>query len=267
MCHRPLGDPSGRRLRCARIEERAVTSYPRAEQRPGPAGKVYAGTNAIEGIVLHSMVGSLGGAFTVLDDESLTAHSTYRAASWHFSVARDGAVYQHYPLEACSFHAGSGIQNRRLIGVEHEGGPPGNVSEPLTEAQLAASIDLALWIADRGGFVLSRGSGPVGPAPRTLFEHRELAATLCPSGRFDAVWGRYTQPRVADPVAPGPVPLPQLTSYRGFDEDAWRYEYDLVLPQAWEGGSLGPNLDLAYEGFEERSRTHRFRLGVLRHWP
>ena len=236
--------------------------YPEAVQRPGPAEKTYAHVNSVEGVILHSMVGGLAGAYTVLDDVRVTPVNVYRAGSWHFSIARDGTVYQHYPLTACPFHAGSGYQNRRLIGIEHEGGGPSNRSESLTSDQLEASVRLARWIALQAGFELSRGDGPEGRT-RTLLQHREVAATACPSGRFDAIWQRYLE---AAPATDELGPNLQLTRYRGFNRETFRHEYELAILQSWGGDTIGPNLEVAYEGYDEGSAIHTFRLGVLRHW-
>jgi hypothetical protein len=66
--------------------------YPQAIRRPGPPGKVWPRANSIDGIVLHSMQGSLAGAYTVVDDEATNAQGAYLAASWTFSVAKSGVA-------------------------------------------------------------------------------------------------------------------------------------------------------------------------------
>lgn len=157
-----------------------MTAYPGAIQRPGPAGKVWGDQNVIAGAIIHSMQGSYAGALTVLDDESVTDANAYRAASWHFSIDKAGVVYQHYELNETPFHAGSRFWNDRLIGIEHEGGPPGNLSEPFTDAQYAASRALVRWIASQGGWSVDRSR---------LYEHNQVTATSCPNGRVD--WSRY----------------------------------------------------------------------------
>ena len=126
------------------------------------------------------MQGSLAGALTVLDDESVNEQNAYRAASWHFSIAKDGTVYQHYSLFETPFHAGSRWWNNRLIGIEHEGGAPGNLGEPLTEQQYAASTALVRWIASAGGWSVERSR---------LYAHNQVTATSCPNGRMD--WSRW----------------------------------------------------------------------------
>jgi len=147
--------------------------YPAAISELGPdwkAGGVEAFRHG-KGAVVHSAEGSLEGAFSVLRGP--------RQASWHFSVAKDGRVFQHYLLNVWTWHAGPA--NDRYAGVECEG----VAGEALTEAQLAALVGLLRWIAEQEswpGFV--RG--------QTLFEHNEFMATACPSGRipWDAVIAR-----------------------------------------------------------------------------
>lgn len=154
--------------------------YPAAVQRPGPAGKVWPDVNTVAGVICHSMQGNYDpGALSVLDDESLTDNH-YRAASWHFSILRDGTVIQHYALNASPFHAGNHAANARLIGIEHEGGPPDNLSEPLTAQQTVASVALVRWIAQQAGWAMARHI--------TLLEHNETTSTVCPSGRIPWKW-------------------------------------------------------------------------------
>ena len=161
--------------------------YPPAVQRPGPGWKQgYPGlaVNARRGVICHSMVGSLGAAF-----DRLYGPDT---ASWHFSIAQDGTVYQHYDTMAVCWHAGSPKWNGLLIGIEHEGGPPGNESEPLTAPQLATSVELVRWLAVECGFRLSRT-----PPDKALWEHHETGyPTACPSGRIP--WAEYTE----EPMTP-----------------------------------------------------------------
>jgi hypothetical protein len=231
--------------------------YPHAIRRPGPPSKIWPGTNSVEGIVLHSMQGSLASAYTVLDDEATNTHGAYIAASWTFSVAKSGVVFQHYALDQSPFHAGSKSQNLRLIGVELEGGPPGNLTEPLTERQFAASVALARWIAVQGGFALSREA-----ATRTLFEHREIAATLCPSGRIP--WDAFLARAALDANVVG---LNIATRYLGFDRELHTFEYELGVLNTFGGDAhLGPNVALDYRGYDHSASEYRYRMHVLKHW-
>ena len=164
-----------------------------ATRRDGPPSKFggYAAGNSSpkRGEVKHSMVGSYGGALSVLDNLSVPS-------SWHFSVLKDGSIVQHYPLSANCWHGndsdndGEVRANIDLIGVEHEGGGPGNESEPLTDAQLLATIQLTRWAAEQ--FSLTRFARfPEQWDVWTLAEHNQVgnSPTACPSRRipWDAV--------------------------------------------------------------------------------
>ncbi len=152
--------------------------YPLAIQHRGPASKLWPERNAQAGIVLHSLEGYVPYALQEIDDEAI-------ALSWHFTVAADGLVYQHYDLWESPWHAGTKAANIRLIGIEHEG----VAGVPLTDIQRNASVALVQWIADESGLVLSRDA-----ATRTLWEHNEIpgAQTTCPNGRIP--WEAYTMP-------------------------------------------------------------------------
>jgi len=159
-----------------------MSIYPQAIQRPGPLEKMGypdMAINARRGVVCHSMVGYFAGAMRELD-------KLERRASWHFSVLQSGAVYQHAPTTAVTWHAGSKQANGLYIGIEHEGGYS-PTDQPLTPVQRDASVALVRWLSLECGFPLERGVG--------LWEHRELAPpsdpTSCPSGRIP--WNYYTE--------------------------------------------------------------------------
>lgn len=126
--------------------------------------------NTLEGIVDHSAEGSLPACLSELD-------KPHRYASWWATVAKNGRIYQHYPLTAITWHAGSREANRRFVGVEHEG----RAGEPLTEAQYQATLQLHRWLWVQMG---------LGTPERrvNLWEHLELAGTACPSARIP--WSR-----------------------------------------------------------------------------
>lgn len=157
-------------------------TYPGAIWFPGPLWKKWPETNARAGVVLHSAEGYRAG---------LEAQIQGDAVSWHFSVLKDGAVWQHYGLEDSCWHAGSRWWNQQLIGIEHEG----LAGEPLTDAQLQASVELVRWIAETCGWAPSREY-----RNKTLWGHSEISLTQCPSGRIP--WERYTLPRNAEFVIP-----------------------------------------------------------------
>ena len=128
----------------------------------------YRGQNGPAAVVLHVMAGHMS---TVLGWASIG----YRFASWHYSVGRDGKVYQHLEHSDGGYHAGitdtqaaarppvwrlwrgRGVNvNHYTIGVEHEGFE----GQPFTAAQSAASRDLCRWLAAELGIPLDRDHFP-----------------------------------------------------------------------------------------------------------
>lgn len=159
--------------------------YPLVEQQPGPDGNVWPEQNACEGVIMHSAEGDWSAG------SSPTDTMVQRGVSWHFTIFKDGAVEQHYPLSASCWHAGSRKQNARLIGIEHEG----RTGEPLTEAQVTAGVALLRWLSVTCQWPALRRSV-------TLYEHREVnPGTTCPNGRIP--WARYETPLVSE-VLPEP---------------------------------------------------------------
>ena len=153
--------------------------YPKAIVDQGDGykqGYPFLTVNTGEGVILHSMVGSWPAARARLMGED--------RVSWHFSILRDGTVYQHYPVRAVCWHAGSPVANGKYIGVEHEGGAAPDYSEPLTPAQLRASIELVLWLSKELHWPEFR-VGVQG------MEHNWIYATSCPSGRIP--WQEYVK--------------------------------------------------------------------------
>lgn len=160
---------------------------PFAVRRDGPASKVgYPGRLHApkRGEVKHSAVGSVAGAFQVLDNHSINS-------SWHFTVDKGGTVFQHYPLTVNCWHGndtdsdGAVAANFDLIGIEHEGGPPGNESEPLTDEQVRATVMVSQWAAAQFGFERF-GRYPEQAGVWTLAEHNQVgnSPTACPSNRI-----------------------------------------------------------------------------------
>lgn len=152
--------------------------YPAAEQVPGePSKHGYPGstTNRVLGVICHSAEG-----YRVALRERVQSAAVEE--SWAFSVLTDGTVWQHYALDAVTYHGGGPVANGRFVGIEHEG----VAGEPLTEAQANASVALVRWIAGQGSWIPRRTG-----QPRTLWEHNEWYATSCPSGRIP--WARYEE--------------------------------------------------------------------------
>ena len=170
-----------------------VNICPFAEWYPGPGYKSW-GIEANEdlAVCLHSMEGTIVGALGVLFGPL--------ERSWHFSILKDGTIYQHYPLRSAAWHAGSQFQNERLIGIEHEG----VVGEPLALAQQEASLRLVNWIAEVCGWQVSITD--TAEARRTVYFHSDATATTCPNGRIDL--NLYSPVIGPPPVEPTPLPVP-----------------------------------------------------------
>ena len=201
----------------------------------GPAGKTgYEGVPSYlpkRGEVKHSMAGNFSSAMQILNSDT--------PVSWHFSIVKnDGTIYQHYELSANCWHAGDsdidgGIRaNIDLVGVEHEGGGPGNESEALTDAQIEATVALTRWMMDQYGLrdAVRYPAQSEGNYWR-LAEHNEVSnnPTACPSGRIP--WAEIQ--RLLAPVEPTPAPgLPQDV----LEELADHRAKDLLLRELGAGG-------------------------------
>src|SRR6266581_2111107 len=108
---------------------------PFAVRHDGPAVKA-GGLRSSKGAVLHSAEGPLAASFAILARTSAARPEDWQK-SWHFTVAQDGAVFQHYPLQVVTWHAGPKA-NPLYAGIEHEG----VAGEVLAAVQLEASARL-----------------------------------------------------------------------------------------------------------------------------
>ena len=156
--------------------------FPGVISEPGPVDKTgYPNLNVRrgKGVVCHSAEGSLESALAVLAGP--------RRASWHFTVAKDGRVFQHYPLSTVTWHGGFDA-NEDYVGIESEG----VAGEALTVDQFWSLVRLLDWIRDQE-------SWPIVERHVTLFEHNEFMPTACPSGRIP--WDRIIPEMRA--LAPG----------------------------------------------------------------
>jgi hypothetical protein len=127
---------------------------------PGLAEKTgYSGkdkTHAKVGVVLHTMEYES----TPEWNDATTLHNALfsgREASWTFSICKfmNGSIlYQHYPLDAVTWHAGY-QGNLWLIGIETEGIAPGK----FTEAQFALLVKTLRWVKEEHGWLKWWGIG------------------------------------------------------------------------------------------------------------
>lgn len=98
--------------------------------------------------------------------------------SAHFLFSKVGKPVQMVDSADPAWHAGNYLANLHFHGFEFEGGPPGNLSEPLTANQLAWGVKVTHWLRDvhQTPLVYLRRD--------TLWEHNEVRNTACPSGRI-----------------------------------------------------------------------------------
>ena len=126
----------------------------------------------------HSMVGSLVAAKHRFLNPA-------EEASAHFLFPRDGVPTQMIDSEDVAWHSGNYLANLHFHGFEFEGGAPGNLSEPLTENQIEWGIRITEWLR------IAHRTPKIYIRRETLWEHREVQATSCPSGRIP--WERLIQ--------------------------------------------------------------------------
>lgn len=144
--------------------------YPLAIWKPwgyqSPQGPTYfKGGCTPSAVVLHVMAGY---ATTAVQ----WAAEGHYGASWHYTVARDGTVYQHLEHTDGGYQAGIPASNPKprwslwrgynvnvnsyTLGIEHEGFPGSH----MTAAQADASRRLCKWIAEYEGFPYDREHFP-----------------------------------------------------------------------------------------------------------
>jgi len=151
---------------------------------PGVPDKVYSQRNRMEALIGHSIVGSIDAAIGrfLSTEKQGGQYTAAAAASCTFLISYSGELIQMYPIWASPWTSGGYETNTRFVPIEMEGGAYPNYSEPMTDAQVSATMRLA------GEFEAYTGKRVV---PGTTFrEHREAAAqygyapTACPSGRY-----------------------------------------------------------------------------------
>lgn len=166
-----------------------------AQRVPGPADKRYAEPCTSNLYVPHSAVGYLNGWYDRLFSTARDAqgrYTPYAAASVTGWINYDGTVIQHYPFTVACWASGSLHLNVQGNAFENEGGPPSNVSEPLTEAQIEANVrilrEMAAW-KGRNPATYWRRPTSAADLTATLYEHNETtrfggSPTACPSNRI-----------------------------------------------------------------------------------
>ena len=178
-------------------------------------------------------------------------------ASTHYTVARDGKVYQGVREKDTAWQAGNWPINQQSIGIEHDGFN----TQPWTDAEKAADRNLVIDICQRNRIPLQRGD--VARGIPGLIPHREvcLAFGTCdhyscphPDATLVAVsysWADYLKALKEEAAMFELGGSPAVASWgdgrldifaRGQDGALWHRWYDLNQGgwQAWE--SLGGQL-------------------------
>jgi len=109
------------------------------------------GSEGINGVLMHTMVGNLPGTIAWFNEPQ-------SQASAHFGIGQDGTIHQFGPIGHgwIAWHAAQA--NATWYGIEHA--DDGNPNNPLTDAQLTASAQLVECLSAFGGFPLQVSDSP-----------------------------------------------------------------------------------------------------------
>lgn len=99
--------------------------------------------SAVQGVIMHTMVGNLPGTDSVFLNPRF-------GASAHFGISQAGEVIQWVPLGSGAWHIVSG--NGRWYGIEHADNA--NPHNPITEAQAFASAQIVEALSEAANFPL-----------------------------------------------------------------------------------------------------------------
>ncbi|WAL73119.1 LysM peptidoglycan-binding domain-containing protein [Kitasatospora sp. YST-16] len=137
-----------------------------AQWRPIPVNFTKGGQEAVQGVVIHIMDGSLSGT------ESWFRNSEAQASS-HFGTGKAGALYQWVDTGDRAWAQAGG--NRRWLSIENEG----RGGDSLTDAQINRCAEVLAWAARTYGVPLQVTNDPTG---RGLGWH----------GMGGSAWGGHT---------------------------------------------------------------------------
>jgi hypothetical protein len=120
---------------------------------PWPCASGTWGSGAMQGALMHTMVGDLPGTIATFNNKA-------NQVSAHFGIAEDGQVWQFGPIGKgwIAWHAEAA--NLTWYGIEHaDARDPDQV---LTEAQITASAQLLEFLSRFAGFPLQVTDRPAG---------------------------------------------------------------------------------------------------------
>ena len=148
-----------------------------------PRDKTYPYNREKRYVVNHSIEGWLAPGQTVpprflsTERDPDGSYTAAAQASVTFVLLKDGRLIQCFPLDASPWTSGSRHANMDGVPIETEG----VAGVPLNDAQVATYVRLVRELEPWFGFRLSRETS-------TLAEHRDLAQTACPSGRYQPAY-------------------------------------------------------------------------------
>jgi hypothetical protein len=118
---------------------------------PFPCRNGSFGSGAMDGVIMHTMVGNLPGTVATFNDSA-------RQASAHFGIDQQGNVHQFGPIGKGWIAWAQVAGNRTYYSIEHaDNADPNN---PLTEAQIAASAQIVEALSAFAGFPLQEANEP-----------------------------------------------------------------------------------------------------------
>ena len=160
---------------------------PSAEKVPGHPDKIGYTAFGTRGPKLGTVVHSAEGWGSYL---KFLVQTRLAIKSWHFSILRDGTIWQHYPIDVHCWHAGDTDDdddvraNIDLDGIEEEG----LVGMPLTPEQTQSTVRVIHFQAEYFERSAAYARFPVQPSDGwTLVEHTQVSNTFtaCPSDRVN----------------------------------------------------------------------------------
>jgi hypothetical protein len=113
--------------------------------QPFPCPNGSYGSGAMNGVVMHTMVGNLPGTIATFNNPARQASST-------FAIDQAGHIHQFGPVGAGWYAWAQVAGNRAWYSIEHA--DDGNPVNPLTDAQLDASAQLLECLSAFAGFPL-----------------------------------------------------------------------------------------------------------------
>jgi len=131
-------------------------------------------THEKRGVTIHTA------EYDVRDwDEKILYNALFsgRIASWHFTITKEGWLFQHYPVDTTCWHCGY-PGNLWAVGIECEGIAPDKISGP----QYDLLVRLLKWLKENLGWRNGYHRGLVrSPSVEDaqVYEHRDWMATDC----------------------------------------------------------------------------------------